>query len=72
MCRRAAQGKTWNIGGKVLTRPGRSAHPHRFGEEGLVDFEVLSEGGVCWDLEGAAAGAGALNRRGHTKWSATW
>jgi hypothetical protein len=39
-------------GGKVLTGPGRSAHPHRFGEEGLVDFDVPSEGGMRWDLEG--------------------
>jgi len=49
-----------------------AGHPHRFGEEGLVDFEVLSEGGMRWDLEGRGGGVGALNPPGRTKWSATW
>jgi acetylornithine deacetylase/succinyl-diaminopimelate desuccinylase-like protein len=47
-------GKTWNIGGKVLT-------------PGLVDFEVLSEGGMRWDLKGRCGGVGALNPPGYTR-----
>ena len=34
-----------------------------YGEEGLVDFEVLSQGGQRWDLEPAGGGVGNLVKR---------
>jgi imidazolonepropionase len=57
-------GKTWALGGKVLTPGLVDPHTHIvYGEEGLIDFEVLSKGGQRWDLEPGGGGVGALVRR---------
>ena len=34
-----------------------------YGEEGLIDFEVLSQGGQRWDLEPRGGGVGAMVKR---------
>src|SRR5215467_10719154 len=57
-------GKVWDLGGKLATPGLVDPHTHIvYGEEGLVDFEVLSQGGQRRDLEPNGGGVGALVRR---------
>jgi imidazolonepropionase len=53
-----------NLGAKVVTPGLVDPHTHIvYGEEGLIDFEVLSQGGGRWDLEPRGGGVGGLVRR---------
>src|SRR5579872_6750449 len=57
-------GKVWELGGKVVTPGLVDPHTHIvYGEEGLVDLEVLSQGGQRWDLEPKGGGVGAMVKR---------
>ena len=57
-------GEVWDLGGKVVTPGLVDPHTHIvYGDEGLIDFEVLSQGGQRWDLEAAGGGVGAMVRR---------
>src|SRR5260221_4044277 len=57
-------GKIWDLAGKVVSPGLVDPHTHIvYGEEGLIDFEVLSHGGGRWDLESRGGGVGGLARR---------
>jgi len=53
-----------DFGGKVVTPGLVDPHTHIvYGEEGFIDFEVLSQGGQRWDLERKGGGVGQLVKR---------
>src|SRR5215472_4477347 len=61
---RQETGKVWDLAGKVVTPGLVDPHTHIvYGEEGLIDFEVLSQGGQRGDLEPRGGGVGHLVTR---------
>ena len=57
-------GEIRDLSGKLMTPGLVDPHTHIvYGEEGLVDFEILSQGGQRWDLEPRGGGVGSLVKR---------
>ncbi|MEQ8344170.1 MAG: imidazolonepropionase [Sneathiellaceae bacterium] len=63
----ASAATTRDLQGRLATPGLVDPHSHFvYGEEGFVDFEVLSQGGQRWDLEAHGGGVGGIVERTRT------